>query len=355
MSSHPVAGDATIGLVLTGGTIGAERRGAALSVGAHATRAEVGLLASAWPGAGEPRVVVAEPLRKLSENAVPSDWLAIASAVRQLMQDDGASGVLVLHGTDTMAYTAAALGFLLADVARPIVLSGASLPAGQLGSDAAANVRAALVALGSLEGGVHVVFGAGEDRRAHVHLGTRVRKQRGGGETFVSVNRELVAMVAGDLLTPVRAYERRPRERSLQALDERALALRLHPGLDFDLAYETVVRGDVRAVVVELYPSATGPAGDDRYSLARFVRRCAERETIVALVAPGSAGPPPPHTHAAYETTLAIVDAGALWLGDMSGEAAIVKAMWALAQSQRGEDVAQLLLEPIAGELATED
>ena len=106
---------------------------------------------------------------------------------------------------------------------------------------------------------------------------------------------------------------------------------------------------------MELYAAATGPAGDGASRFARFARRCGERETIVAIVSPGGAGLPPPHTHAAYETTLAIVDAGALWLGDMSGEAAIVKTMWALAQSQRREDVAQLLLEPIAGELAAVD
>jgi L-asparaginase/Glu-tRNA(Gln) amidotransferase subunit D len=369
MSAHPGArAGEPIGLVLTGGTIGAEQHGAALSVGAHATRAEADLLAGAWRGSDAPRVIVAEPLRKLSENLVPRDWLAIAAAVRPLVEVDGAAGVLVLHGTDTMAYTAAALSFLLADVERPIVLTGSRLPAAQESSDAPANVSAALVALRELQAGVYVVFGAGAGagagtgagtgasasagRPSHVHLAGRVRKQRGGGETFASVNRELVATVDGDRLTSVRPYDHRARERSRQEVDERVLALRLHPGLDFEAALETVVRGDVRAVVVELYASATGPDTSDRYSLPAFIRACTERATIVVTTTPGSSGTPS-SAAGVYETTQAIERAGAVSLGDMTTEAATVKAMWALAQSERPQDVVELMREPIAGELAT--
>ena len=162
--------------MLTGGTIGAEQHGAVLSVGAQPTSAEADLLRSAWPAAGEPRVVVAAPLRKLSENLTPGDWPAIAGAVRRLVEVDDVDGVLVLHGTDTMAYTAAALSFLLCDVERPIVLTGSRLPAGQPGSDAPANVRAALVALLALGSGTYVAFGGDADAAARIHLGTRVRK-----------------------------------------------------------------------------------------------------------------------------------------------------------------------------------
>ncbi len=357
MSAHPGArADEPTGLVLTGGTIGAEQHGAALSVGAQATRAEADLLAGAWPGSDAPRVIVAEPLRKLSENLGPRDWLAIAAAVRRLVEADGAAGVLVLHGTDTMAYTAAALSFLLADVERPIVLTGSRLPAAQEGSDAPANVRAALVALRELRAGVYVVFGASASASArspsHVHLAGRVRKQRGGGETFASVNRELVATVDGDRLTSVRPYDHRVRERSRQEVDERVLALRLHPGLDFEAALETVVRGDVRAVVVELYASGTGPDTSDRFSLPSFIRACTERTTIVVTTTQGGSGTPL-SAAGVYETTLAIEQAGAVSLGDMTTEAATVKAMWALAQSEQPRDVVELMREPIAGELAS--
>jgi L-asparaginase len=353
MSAHQgVTADRPIGLVLTGGTIGAEQHGVVLSAGAETTGAEAGLLAAAWPWAGEPHAIVAEPLRKLSENLTPRDWPTIADAVRALIEVDGARGALVLHGTDTMSYTAAALSFLLADISAPIVLTGARLPAGSRGSDAQANTRTALLALGALGAGVYVAFGAGAKQPAPVHLGTRVRKQRADGHAFVSLNRDLVATVAGDRLTPVAPYAHRVRERSTQAVDERVLVLRLHPGLDFAAAYDTVARAGLRAVVVELYASATGPDTAERFSLPAFIRRCAERDVVVATTVPGGAGPVAEARAGTYETSVAIAEAGGVSLRDMSTEAATVKAMWALAQSDRPEDVSELLLAPIAGELS---
>jgi L-asparaginase len=356
MPAHSLADAQTkLGLVLTGGTIGAERRGETLAVGAQATPAETALLAGAWPGEDAPRVVVAEPLRKLSENLTPRDWPAIAAAARRLVEVDEATGVLVLHGTDTMSYTAAALAYLLADLTAPNVLTGARVPAQQAGSDAAANARAAVLAMRATGPGAYVVFGAGAGHPAHVHLGTRVRKQRAGAHSFVSVNRKLVAKVDGDRVETVLAHAQRARERSAQELDARVLALRLHPGLDLAAAHETVERAGTRAVVVELYASATGPDTGDRFSLPAFIRACAAHDTLVATTIPGAPGPPPPSSPDTYETTAAIGEAGGISLGDMSTEAATVKAMWALAQYEQMRDVAELLLEPIAGELAPRD
>src|SRR5579862_5600482 len=122
-----------IGLVLTGGTIGAQEDNSVLSVRSDGAR-EADLIQSVWPGAHV--VAVASPIRDLSENLSPQHWVSIAEAVRSLVGDSGAAGVLVLHGTDTMAYTAAALSFLLSDLERPVVLTGANLPSGEAGSDA---------------------------------------------------------------------------------------------------------------------------------------------------------------------------------------------------------------------------
>jgi L-asparaginase/Glu-tRNA(Gln) amidotransferase subunit D len=338
----------SVGLVLTGGTIGAELRGSVVSVRAQPTAAEAGLLRNAWPGAREPRVAVAAPLRKLSESLSPGDWPAIAAAVRRLVEVDDVDGVLVLHGTDTMAYTAAALSFLLCDLHRPIVLTGSKVAASQRNSDAAGNARAALVALLGLESGTYVCFGDGRDVPARVHLGTRVRKAPSRAQTFTSVNREPVATVSGDRLTPLAPYAHHVGERSVQDVDEHVLALRLYPGLDFDAMHGAVRRAGVRGVLVELYPAATGPDTGDRFSLPAFIRRCAEQGVIVATTSPYA----PPSGAGAYETTLAIAGAGGVSLGDMSTEAATVKLMWALAQSRSTDDVAQLMLSPIAGELA---
>jgi L-asparaginase/Glu-tRNA(Gln) amidotransferase subunit D len=334
-------------LVLTGGTIGAEEDNLVLSVGGDPTGAEAGLLERMWPGPGEPSVTVASPLRKLSESVEPSDWLKIASAVRRLVVEADATGVVILHGTDTMGYTAAALSFLLSDLDRPVVLTGSNLPSGEEGSDADDNVHAALVALKALDAGVYAAFAGGQGLPGQVYLGTRIRKVRASGGAFESVNRDVVGVVEDGHFRAKEPHAARKHDGCVQRIDDRVLALRLYPGLDLDLAFQSVVAGDIRGVVIELYASATGPDTGDRFSLPRFIEKCVSRGVVVATAVPEA----PAKTGKTYETTLAVGKAGGIFLGDMTPETATVKLMWALAQSPDEDLVRELMLRPIAGEL----
>jgi L-asparaginase/archaeal Glu-tRNAGln amidotransferase subunit D len=342
--------DCAIGLVLTGGTIGAEEDDSVLSVGDDPTRAEATLLASVWPGPGRPNIAVESPVRQLSENLEPQHWVLMAEAVRKLVDTKHVTSVLILHGTDTMAYTAAALSFLLADVDKPVILTGSLVPSGQPDSDAARNVRTALVASQELGRGVYVAFTGNPQLPGVIHLGTRVRKLRASYDAFESINRDIVGVVDND------AFEGRllhdaggARHQYKLAINEDVLALRLYPGLNFDRAFEIIERGGIRGVVIELYASATGPDDtDDRFSLTRFIRRCAERKVLV-----GTTVVEMPWTNGqTYETTLAIQAAGGVFLHDMLPETATVKMMWSLAQSDDLEAVRDLMLRPIAGEIS---
>lgn len=338
-------------MVLTGGTIGSEPDGGGvLSVsGAPPSAEEIGLLAAAAEPGEELEVEVRSPLRLLSENIEPGDWAAIAATVRELAAIGGLAGVIVLHGTDTMAFSAAALSYLLADLEMTVVLTGSNSPAEQPGSDATRNARVALIALGALPPGVFVAFAGGSDLPGLVHLGTRVRKLRASGQAFVSVNADPVGRVEAGSFVPLATVA--PPSPSVQAfrcrVDSRVLSLRLYPGLDFEVAFAAVTAGDVRGVVVELYASATGPDTGGRRSLTRFIRRCAERGvpvlTTVGAAAPGAAN--------RYETAIAIAEAGGLFLAGMLPETATVKLMWALAQHDDPDDVKRLMRTPIAGDM----
>ncbi len=339
--------DCAIGLVLTGGTIGAEEDNLVLSVGDDPTQAETGLLERMWPGPGKPLITVESPLRKLSENLQPSDWLKIADAVRRLVDEERVTGVVILHGTDTMGYTAAALSFLLSDLDRPVVLTGSNLPSGEEGSDAGQNVHAALVALQALDAGVYVAFAGEQNLPGQVYLGTRIRKLRASGGAFKSVNRDVVGVVDDGHFRLEAPHAVSKHDDFAQAVEEHVLALRLYPGLDLDLAFKSVVAGDVRGVLVELYASATGPDTDDRFSLPRFIEKCVSHGVVVATAVSEA----PTKNGKTYETTLAIEGAGGVFLRDMTPETATVKLMWALAQSADIDLVRKLLLRPIAGEL----
>jgi L-asparaginase type I len=344
----PGINDGAVGLVLTGGTIGAFEEDSVLSVGGQA-EGEANVVDQLWPGLGA-RTVVRSPLRKLSENFEPRDWLAISAAVRDLVNADAVAGTVILHGTDTMSYTAAALSFLLADLEAPVVLTGSNFPSHHPDSDALHNVRDALVALGSLKRGVYVAFAGGTELPSLVHLGTRVRKERAADQAFFSVNREPVGMVRKGVfrqLEPPHLHE--VASGFAERMDDRVLSVRLYPGLDFDALLAAVRAGDTRAVLVELYASATGPDTRDRFSLPAFIRSCAELGVLVATTV---SNPVSRHAASVYETTLAIEDAGAMFLRDMIPEAAVVKLMWALAQEAEPQQVRDLMLTPIAGEIS---
>jgi L-asparaginase len=341
--------DCAVGLVLTGGTIGAEEDNLILSVGTDPTRTETELLERVWPGDGNPIVTVATPVRKLSENLLPEDWLKIAHAIRDLVNRAKVCGVLVLHGTDTMGYTAAALSFLLCDLDCPIVLTGSNLPSTEKGSDAEHNVHAALVALRSLTAGTYVAFAGELDLPGQVYLGTRVRKLRASGEAFKSVNRNVIGTVKDGVLDEKYPHTPLLHAGFRQGLDDRVLALRLYPGLDLSLTLDAVKAGALHGVVVELYASATGPTDTDdrRFSLPWFIEECAANNVVVATTVSEVSA----KNGKTYATTLAIKRAGGVFLDDMTTETATVKLMWALAQTSGIEAVCELMRRPIAGEI----
>ena len=94
-----------------------------------------------------------------SANMTPAYWLRLREAVIEAVDVQGCDAVLVLHGTDTLAYSAAALGFQLLGLDAPVVFTGSMLPAGVPDSDAWENVNGALLALGNgLASGVHLYF-----------------------------------------------------------------------------------------------------------------------------------------------------------------------------------------------------
>jgi L-asparaginase/Glu-tRNA(Gln) amidotransferase subunit D len=341
----------TVGLVLTGGTVGSQ------------TTSENDVSLVQLQSAGDPPELTAllrdvsrerklafrtsRPLGLLSENVTPNDWLAVAGACRDL-QADGVDSILVLHGTDTMAFTAAFLSFALSDLQVPVVLTGSNIPPGEAGSDAAKNIDDALRALQVLPLGVFISFAGAPGLDSRIYLGTRTRKLRASGAAFTAPNGALAGAVKDGhvKLTGLRA-DPSPVSGALDAVDDRVLALQAYPGLNLRQFQSIVDDGSVKGVVLELYASWTGNELPGPGSVPEFVARCATRGVpIFATVA----APPAGEIHP-YPSSNAIKAAGATPLGDMTTETATVKLMWALAQMNSGKSVEQLMQRVIANEL----
>lgn len=341
----------TVGLILTGGTVGSHRRDrdgeTVVGLTDEVSPAGLRLARAAVPPGRVYEFVTVSPLALASEDMRPGDWRTIARTVRDLA-DAGLTHVVVLHGTDTMCFTAAALSFMLADIDVTVVLTGSNLPPDQEHSDARRNVHDALLAVVALPPGTYVCFAGGADLPGLVHLGTQVRKIRTSGQSFQSVNRGPVARIVDGTLHPAGPVPAARQGGGLCDPDTGVLSFRLYPGLDLTAMRGVVEAGRARAVVVELYAAVTGPNVEGHQSLPDFIRMCRAAGVCVFLTAAA------PVTGGAniYDSFVALRDAGGVYLPGMIPETAIVKCMWALGRTTDPEALLDLMRTPLAGEVS---
>jgi len=280
---------------------------------------------------------------KLSENMVPADWRDLAVAVGEEIEA-GADGVVVMHGTDTMQYTAAALAFAL-DLPVPVVLTGSQRSADRPSSDNVMNAVCAVEAAKADCAELLVCMHETEsDRRCALHRGTRVRKNHTSRrDAFETVGRSPLGTVAFEsgAMSFRREHARRG-ERDLAVapdLEENVELLTFSPGMD---------AADLRA-----YLDATDPAG---LVLEGTGLGHVHTDWIPELEAVIDDGTPVVMTSQCiegrvcdrvYDTGRDLLDAGVIEAGDTLPETAKVKLMWALEHS---ESVAETMRTDLAGE-----
>lgn len=290
------------------------------------------------------RVRIVPVFDRLSEDIVPEDWTVLAGKVVESFRD-GALGVVIAHGTDTMAFTAAALSFLLVDLPGPVVLVGAQRSPDRPSSDGPSNLAAGVrVARSGLLGEVAVVMHAGlSDGRYAIHRGTWVRKMHSSRrDAFESRNGPPIGFVDQEglhLELPVRPAAPGP-ARIDGPLDPNGGLLWFYPGLTPEKAesFASSLRGVVLA--------GTG-LGHVGAAHLEWIRRSIGRGQVVAMTTQCLAGNADPFV---YATGRELQRAGVLYLGDLLPEVAYVKLLWALGRGTDAKAVEALLLSDVAGE-----
>ena len=173
---------------------------------------------------------VVQPMNIDSTNMRPADWMRIRDEIVRAY--DAYDGFVVLHGTDTMAYTAAALSYLVQGSPKPIVLTGSQQPMASPFTDAKLNLyQSLLFACDDRSCDVSVVFGGS------VIAGTRARKQRTlSANAFVSVNFPEIALIRGERIVrvgkPVTCTGVAGRPRVYDRMNERVFVLKLTPEMN---------------------------------------------------------------------------------------------------------------------------
>ena len=242
-----------------------------------------------------------------SANMTQANWLALADAVRQAVDEDGCDGVLLLHGTDTLAYSAAAMSFQLLGLPAPVLFTGSMLPAGVPDSDAWENVSGALAALGEgLASGVQLYF------HGQLLPPTRCAKVRSfGRHPFAALQR----------------LDNQPRAESLPAaLDYRQPktiadigVVPLVPGMRAALV-DSLVDSGVQALILECYGSGTGPSDNPEFLAS--LKRAQVRDVVVVAITQCHEGGVELDV---YEAGSRLRDAGVLSGAGMTREAAFGK------------------------------
>lgn len=255
-----------------------------------------------------------------SSNIQPEEWQILAKAVRQALRE--ADGVLITHGTDTMAYTAAALSFMLLGETKPVVITGSQLPIGHPLSDASVNFLEALSVLDRASRGVYVVF------HHKVILGTRAVKMRTTGfDAFHSVNAPLFGHIDADgphLSVPPPTF---PRPENPDALDSRVFLLKLIPGTSTEIL-DWVVSAGYKGLVIEAF--GLGGLHYIRRNLVNRLQSIAQ-QGVITLVTTQCIYEKA--NFSLYEVSHGILSPRVFSARDMTTEAAVAKLMWVLGDT----------------------
>jgi len=269
----------------------------------------------------------------------PEDWVTIGRAVFENLNDY--DGIVITHGTDTLAYTSSALSFMLRNVPIPVVLTGSMLPITEPNSDAPRNLKTALTFAMKGFPGVYVAF------MDKVMLGTRVSKVHSLGlNAFQSINYPDVAYIKGDEVVIRHRPELLTGEPEFDpAMDPNVVHLRLTPGLSPEVFIAVAERVD--GIVLEGYGAGGIPYRGR--NLLGAVSRVTGKKPVVMTSQALYGGV----DLTRYEVGRRALEAGVIPAGDMTKEATLVKLMWALGHSKSVEEVREIMGRNIAGELSS--
>jgi len=275
-----------------------------------------------------------------SSNATPATWREIAAILYE--NRDAHAGFVVLHGTDTMAYTSSALSFLLPSFGKPIVVTGSQIPIARARSDGRQNLVGAIqVASRDDVPEVSLLFGK------KLLRGNRATKiDASGFDAFDSPRCAPLADIGVDVVVNSAIVRRPESEPAMPACElANVAAVRLFPGFSASLL-ANVCQPPLQGLVIEAYGAGNGPAHDSAFLAA--IERATSRGIVVVITTQCVRGSVRP---GAYATGSALMHAGAVPGFDMTCEAALTKLAVLLGQDLDPTTVADLMQRDLAGEL----
>ena len=274
-----------------------------------------------------------------SSNIRPEEWQFIARSIYEMRGDF--DGIVVSHGTDTMAYTASAVTFMLPDIDIPVVFTGSQLPLADMLSDGPDNLRTAFAMAASEKPGIFLAF----DRK--VMLGCRAVKVRATDfSAFESVNARYAAQITG---LGLRVNEQvipkvKGPARLMDQISSDVFLLKLTPGLSPKI-FDALVGMGYKGVVVEAFGLGGVNVLNEGLSGIRAAMDAGMSVVITTQCLYDSSD------LKVYQVGNKLLELGVIQGRDMTTEAAMTKLMWAIGQGMSQKEIRKLFAINLAGEI----
>lgn len=280
-----------------------------------------------------------------SSNMKPAIWVEIASLIEKNYNDY--EGFVILHGSDTMAFTASALSFMLEGLDKPVVLTGSQLPISQIRTDAKENLITSLEIAASQKNGKALVPEVCIYFDSQLFRGNRSFKYNSSKfEAFRSPNYPVLAE-AGVHLSFNEAFILKSVEKPFQVhknMYTDIAVLKLYPGIS-QKTVESILKADAKAFVMETF--GAGNTTTDEWFI-KSLKKAIKKGKIILDISQCKVGTV---ELGRYETSKQLKDMGVLSGYDMTFESAVTKLMYLLGRYDDPEEIAQMVETNLCGEI----
>lgn len=283
-----------------------------------------------------------------SSNVNMQHWVDMAYIIYE--NYDTYDGFVVLHGTDTMAYSASMLSFMLKGLSKPVIFTGAQLPISAMRSDARENLMTSLEIAISKANGKPIVPEVCIFFNHMLLRGNRAKKMQSVHfDAFESENYPPLAesgIVIDYNYAAIKPYKEGVQLKYLNKLDKRVMILKLFPGITAEVMDSCFNIKGLRGVVLETYGSGNSPT---EAWFIECIQRAVDKGIIILNVSQCNGGRV---IQGRYETSKELKRLGVLSGGDITSEAAICKMMFLLANETDEDEIRRKLITPLAGEMS---